>query len=107
VAEFWHMLFILFGKIAFVIGFMATMLPLAARFKGIGNFIAKNRLMQLIGNVSFGGYLYHFTVIQLRINSQNTMPSYVFYDLFGNWFTDIFFTLILATMSTLLIELPA
>jgi peptidoglycan/LPS O-acetylase OafA/YrhL len=62
--------------------------------------------MQLIGNVSFGGYLYHFTVIMLRLNSQSTMPSYKFYDLFGAWFSDIIYTLILATASTLLIELP-
>ena len=100
------MLFITFGKIAFVLSFMAIMMPLAAKYKAIGNFIAKNRLMQLIGNVSFGGYLYHFTVIMLRLNSQSTMPSYKFYDLFGAWFSDIIYTLILATASTLLIELP-
>ena len=34
------------------------------------------------------------------------MPSYKFYDLFGAWFSDIIYTLILATVSTLLIELP-
>ena len=34
------------------------------------------------------------------------MPYYKFYDLFGAWCADIFYSLILATISTLLIELP-
>lgn len=100
------MLFITFGKIAFVGSLLMILMPLAARFKIIGKIIAENRLLQLIGNVSFGGYLYHFTVIMLRLNSQSTMPTYKFYELFGTWAMDISYTLVLATMSTVLIELP-
>ncbi len=65
----YHVLFITFGKVIFVLSFMMILMPIAAKYKGFGSFIAKNRLLQLIGNVSFGGYLYHFTVIMLRLNS--------------------------------------
>lgn len=101
-----HVMFITFGKVIFVVSFMAILMPIAARFKAFGTFIAHNRLLQLIGNVSFGGYLYHFTVIMLRLNSQSVMPTYTFYDLFGAWSSDLFYTLILATLSCLLVELP-
>jgi peptidoglycan/LPS O-acetylase OafA/YrhL len=69
VSHFGHVMFITFGKVIFVFSFMAILMPIAAKYKAFGNFIAKNRLLQLIGNVSFGGYLYHFTVIMLRLNS--------------------------------------
>jgi len=68
-SHFSHIMFITFGKAVFVISFMAIFMPIAAKYKAFGNFIAKNRLLQLIGNVSFGGYLYHFTVIMIRLNS--------------------------------------
>lgn len=106
VSLFNHVMFITFGKVIFVVSFMAILMPIAAKYKAFGNFIAQNRLLQLIGNVSFCGYLYHFTVIMLRINSQSVMPTYTFYDLFGAWCSDLFYTLILATLSCLLIELP-
>jgi hypothetical protein len=34
------------------------------------------------------------------------MPTYTFYDLFGAWASDLFYTLIMATGSCLFIELP-
>lgn len=104
--QFAHVMYITFGKAVFVASFMAILMPIAAKYKAFGNFIAQNRLLQLIGNISFGGYLYHFTVIMLRLNSQVTMPTYKFYDLFGAWSSDIAYTLVLATLSTLLVELP-
>lgn len=103
---FWHVMFITFGKVIFVTSFMAILMPIGAKYKAFGEFIAKNRLLQLIGNVSFGGYLYHFTVIMYRINNTSALPTLTFYDLFGAWASDIFYTLILAVLSTLLIELP-
>jgi hypothetical protein len=106
VSHFSHVMFITFGKAVFVVSFMAILMPIAARYKAFGAFIAKNRLLQLIGNISFGGYLYHFTVIMVRLNSQSVMPTYTFYDLFGAWSSDLFYTIILATLSCLLIELP-
>lgn len=85
---------------------MAILMPLGAKYKAFSTFIAKNRLLQLIGNVSFGGYLYHYTVIMIRLNSTSALPTLTFYDLFGAWASDLFYTMILAVLSTLLIELP-
>lgn len=106
VHHFWHVMFITFGKVIFVTSFMAILMPIAAKYKAFGAFIAKNRLLQLIGNISFGGYLYHFTIIMVRMKSQDTLPTYTFYDLFGAWCSDIFYTVFLATLSCLLVEFP-
>jgi hypothetical protein len=101
-----HVMFLTFGKAVFVISFMAILMPIAAKYKAFGNFIAKNRLLQLIGNVSFGGYLYHFTVLMIRRNSVSNIPTYKFYELFGAWSSNLVYTIIIATMSCLFIELP-
>lgn len=101
-----HVFFVTFSKIIFVGSFMAILMPISFTYKGFSKFIAGNRLIQLMCNVSFTGYLFHFVVIMIRMHATETLPSYSFYDLLGAWSCDLFYSLILATMGSLLIELP-
>jgi len=104
--HFAHVMFITFGKIIFVLSFMAILLPISFTYKGFGNFIATSKLLQLIGNISFPGYLYHFTVIMMRMHSTEALPTYTFYDFLGAFTGDFFYTIILATIGSIFIELP-
>lgn len=101
-----HVLFITFGKVIFVSSFMAILMPISFTYKGFSKFIAENRLIQLLGNISFTGYLFHFVVILIRMHGTESLPSYSFYDLLGAWCTDLFYTTFLATMGSLLVEIP-
>jgi peptidoglycan/LPS O-acetylase OafA/YrhL len=102
-----NVLFITFGKVVFVLSFMTVLLIIGFRFKGFGAYIAKNRLLQLVANLGFSMYLFHFTSIMIRTYSQKSIPTYAGQDLFAAALTDLTYTLVAAVICTLLVELPA
>ena len=104
--QFWNTMFITFGKVVFVVSFLAFLLSASAAFPAFGSFIANNRFIQLLGNIGFTGYLFHFTIIMVRIFSCVELPTYSFYDLLGSWMMDVFLTIPLAVLATLIVELP-
>ena len=74
--RFWTMSFLAFGKIAFIIGLMTILLVISFRFRGFDEHLAGNRFVQLIANLSFSMYLFHFPVIMIRIYSLRSIPTY-------------------------------
>lgn len=104
--HFSNVMFITFGKVAFIVSFLGILMPISFTFKAFGKFIADNRLIQLIGNISFTGYLFHFTVILMRMYGTEALPTYTFYDFLGCFCCDLFYSIILATLGSLLIEIP-
>lgn len=104
--EFKNSLFIAFGKMIFVVGLMMSLLILGFKFKSFGNYVAKSTLLQLIGNLSFPMYLFHFTFIMIRTYSINSLPTMAGYDLFAATLTELPYTMVLALMCSLLVELP-
>lgn len=105
-AEISHACFITFGKLSFVFGFIGFFLALGNLFRGFSTAIASNRLLQLIANVSFSAYLYHFIIILLRTYNQQSISTYTGMDLFKCGLTDLTIALVFATASSVLIELP-
>lgn len=104
---FFNNMFITFGKIVFVISFLLFLMAISFTYKSFSKFIATNRLIQLIGNLGFSGYLFHFTMIMIRLHSTQELPTYSFYDLFAHFCMDLSCTIVIATIATLLVELPA
>ena len=107
ISLFWNATFIAFGKIFFILGFMTMLLIIGFRFRGFGKYIAENRLLQLIANLSFTMYLFHFTMIQIRAYSLKSIPTYLGLDLFSAGLAEITFTLIIALYVALVVEIPA
>lgn len=100
-------LFIAFGKIVFVIGMMTVLLILGFKFKSFGNYVAKSTVLQLIGNLSFPMYLFHFTFILIRTYNLSALPTLQGYDLLVATLTELPFTMVFALICSLLVELPA
>ena len=105
--RFWTMSFLAFGKVAFIIGLMTVLLVISFTFRGFGEHLAGNRMVQLIANLSFSMYLFHFPVIYIRIYSLRSIPTYQGYDLFSAGLADISYTLVLAVVASLTVEIPA
>ena len=105
--EVWNALFITFGKFFFVLCFMTVLLMIGFRFKGFGDYIAGNRLLQLIANLSFTMYLFHFTFIMIRTYSQKSIPSISGSDLFVAGLTELTYTLVVGVFAAVVIEIPA
>lgn len=105
--RFWTMSFLAFGKFFFIIGLMLVLLITSFRFKGFGEYIGKNRLIQLIANLSFTMYLFHFPILYIRVYSLKSVPTYSGYDLFSAGLTEISFTLVLGYLAAILVEIPA
>ena len=107
VARIWNVMFIAFGKILFVVGFMMVLLVVGFRFKGFGKYIAENRLMQLLANLSFSMYLFHFPLIKIRTFSQKSVPTYAGLELLSAGLFELTATLFLALFAALFVEIPA
>lgn len=107
ISLFWNATFIAWGKIFFILGFMTMLLIIGFRFRGFGKYIAENRLLQLIANLSFTMYLFHFTSIIIRTYSLKSIPTYTGIDLFSSGLADITFTLAAALFVALVVEIPA
>ena len=107
VATIWNVMFIALGKIIFVICFMMVLLVIGFRFKGFGKYLAENRLVQLVANVSFTMYLFHFTFIIIRTYSQKSIPTYAGIDLFSSGMADLTLTLFAGLYAALFVEIPA
>jgi peptidoglycan/LPS O-acetylase OafA/YrhL len=105
-SHFFHVMFITFGKIIFVVSFMAILLPISMTYKAFGNFVATSKVIQLVGNASFTGYLFHFTVIMMRMHNTVALPTYTFYDFLGAFMGDLSYTIIIATTASVVIEIP-
>jgi peptidoglycan/LPS O-acetylase OafA/YrhL len=103
---FSNTIFLAFGKIVFVIGIIIALMVIAFRFKGFSEYIAHNRLLQLIANMSFTMYLIHFTFIQMRTYSQKSIPSYAGYDLFSAGLCDLTYTVFAGAIIALTVEIP-
>lgn len=107
VGTLWNVVFIALGKIVFVICFMMVLLVIGFRFKGFGKYLAENRLVQLIANISFTMYLFHFTFIMIRTYSQRSIPTCTGIDLFSAGMADLTLTLFVGLYAALFVEIPA
>jgi len=107
IATIWNVLFIALGKLVFVICFMMVLLVIGFRFKGFGKYLAENRLVQLIANVSFTMYLFHFTFIIVRTYSQKSIPAMSGVDLFASGLADLTLTLFTGLYAAVFVEIPA
>src|SRR3990167_2234151 len=103
---FSNTIFLAFGKIFFVMGIIIALMVIAFRFKGFYEYIAHNRLLQLIANMSFTMYLIHFTFVQMRTYSQKSIPSYSGYDLFCAGLCDLTYTVFSGAIIALTVEIP-
>lgn len=103
---FSNTIFLAFGKIFFVMGIIIALMVVAFRFKGFSEYIAHNRLLQLIANMSFTMYLIHFTFVQMRTYSQKSIPSYAGYDLFSAGLCDLTYTVFAGAIIALTVEIP-
>lgn len=61
-SQFWNMMWLVFGKVIFVLVVMIFLISLSYTFKKFPKFIANNAAIQLICNLSFSMYIVHYCV---------------------------------------------
>lgn len=83
-----HALFITFGKLVFVLSTMILLNTIVKIWKDVPYFIANNAIIQIIGNLSFAMYLYHYTMINFRVGNQEDVSYQTNYFVFGGFLGD-------------------
>ena len=84
--EIWNVLWLVFGKIIFTIALFAFLINVCVIFDKFPKAIANNYMIQLIGNLSFCIYGWHYNLLHLSIGANQTYQAYSDYMYMGAFF---------------------
>jgi peptidoglycan/LPS O-acetylase OafA/YrhL len=99
-------LYTTFGKIIFVTAVMALLITISHVNKEFPKTIANNATIQLIGNLSFSIYCWHYAILFWSCNSNQTNTPYLDYYYYGCFMWIFVVTLVPACWTSLVIEFP-
>lgn len=104
--KFVNMCWLNFGKLIFVTSVMVMLIQLCSYNENIPKAIANSAPVQLIGNLSFSMYGWHYLILQYSICVSETDTNFLDYFLFGAFFWVFSITFVIALWCALIFEYP-
>lgn len=101
-----NIMWVTFGKLIFVTSVMVLLINICKTNESIPKAIANCASIQLIGNLSFAMYGWHYIVIFYSIGVSQTYAYWADYNYYGVFLWVIFWTFLLAFWTVLIIEYP-
>jgi len=104
--QIYNTIWLVFGKIIFTIALFACLINMCLVFQKFPKAIANNTTIQLIGNVSFCLYGWHYNFLYWSIGGSESFLPYTDYMYMGAFFWVFFTGFLAATWTALSIEFP-
>jgi len=99
-------LWLTFTKIIFTTAVMVMLIQICKTNERIPKAIANNSVIQLISNLGFSMYGWHYVILWYSIACAETYAGFADYFLIGCFFWVFFFTFLIALWTSLIIENP-
>ena len=101
-----ELIFYLFGPLLIVLSLLGVLYKVVTWNEGIKNALRNSWFVNLMANLSFCIYMSHYCVILTNSNHLTHQYTFHFYDIFGFYLTDFFYTFFSALFLALFVELP-
>ena len=95
-----------FGKLVFVTSIMMLLISVCKTNEDFPKMIANNAVIQVMGNLSFSIYGWHYIVLLWAVQADETNVPISAYYYYGCFFWVLFFTFPIALWTSLAIEYP-
>jgi peptidoglycan/LPS O-acetylase OafA/YrhL len=99
-------LWLTFGKLVFVTAVMLVLISVCKTYENFPKMIANNATIQLIGNLSFSIYCWHYIVLTWVVQASETNDKISPYYYYGCFFWVLFVTFPISLWTSLAIEFP-